>query len=222
MLYFQSYEASSKVQNIERDSRVSLTVTPFFKDFGEMQGLTMAARAERVTDKTEIGDLYHLFLKRIPHMKQFSEYEEDTAYKEKHKIIDVPLFFPYFSYAYDTFAKEAPESVKATNTFNIGPLSVDAPTVSVKSKRYANLSKILDGSATILFLAEVPSNIPVLTIYGGFTMGFVNSDGEEVIFSTGSTLEFPEAILKTPGSDQTISKNVIKLHQKAAWILIPF
>jgi general stress protein 26 len=80
MLYFQSYEASSKVQNIERDSRVSLTVTPFFKDFGEMQGLTMAARAEKVTDKTEIGDLYHLFLKRLPHMKQFSEYEEDTAY----------------------------------------------------------------------------------------------------------------------------------------------
>ena len=80
MLYFQSYEASSKVQNIERDFRVSLTLTPSFKDFGEMQGLTMAARAEKVTDKAEIGDLYHLFLKRLPHMKQFAEYEEDTAY----------------------------------------------------------------------------------------------------------------------------------------------
>ncbi len=80
MLYFQSYEASSKVQNIERDSRVSLTLTPSFKDFGEMQGLTMAAHAEKVTDKAEIGDLYHLFLKRLPHMKQFAAYEEDTAY----------------------------------------------------------------------------------------------------------------------------------------------
>ena len=80
MLYFQSYEGSSKVQNIERDSRVSLTLTPSFKDFGEMKGLTMAARAEKVTDKSEIGDLYHQFLKRLPHMKQFAEYEGDTAY----------------------------------------------------------------------------------------------------------------------------------------------
>ncbi len=80
MLYFQSYEASSKVQNIEQDSRVSLTLTPSFKDFGEMQGITMAARAEKVTNRAEIGDLYHQFLKRLPHMKQFAEYEEDTAY----------------------------------------------------------------------------------------------------------------------------------------------
>ena len=80
MLYFQSYDAASKVQNIEQDSRVSLTLTPSFEDFGEMQGLTMAAHAEKVTDKAEIGDLYHLFLQRIPHMKQFAEYEGDTAY----------------------------------------------------------------------------------------------------------------------------------------------
>ena len=80
MLYFQTYEASSKAQNIERDSRVSLTLTPSFKDFGQMQGLSMAARAEKVTDMAEIGDLYHLFLKRLPHMKQFAEYQGDTAY----------------------------------------------------------------------------------------------------------------------------------------------
>ena len=80
-LYFQTYEAASKAQNIERDSRVSLTLTPSFnKDFGEMKGITMAARAEKVTDKAEIGDLYHQFLKRLPHMKQFAEYEGDTAY----------------------------------------------------------------------------------------------------------------------------------------------
>lgn len=80
MLYFQTYELASKVHNIERDSRVSLTLTPTFKDFGQMQGLTMAAHAEKVTDKREIGDLYHLFLKRVPHMEQFAEYDGDTAY----------------------------------------------------------------------------------------------------------------------------------------------
>ena len=80
MLYFQSHEASSKAQNIERDSRVSLTLTPAFEDFGEMQGLTLAAQAERVTEKEEIGSLYHLFLERLPHMKQFAEYKDDRAY----------------------------------------------------------------------------------------------------------------------------------------------
>lgn len=80
ILYFQSYEAASKVQNIERDSRVSLTLTPSFEDFGVMQGLTLAAHAEKVTDKAEIGDLYHSFLKRIPHMRQFAEYEGDKAF----------------------------------------------------------------------------------------------------------------------------------------------
>ena len=80
MLYFQSYAAASKVQNMERDCRVSLTLTPPFGDFGKMQALTMAAHAEKVTEKTEVGDLYHLFWERIPHMEQFAEYEGDTAY----------------------------------------------------------------------------------------------------------------------------------------------
>lgn len=80
-LYFQTHEAASKTQNIERDARVSLTLTPpFNRDFGKMQGITMAARAEKVTCKAEIGDLYHQFLTRLPHMKQFAQYEGDTAY----------------------------------------------------------------------------------------------------------------------------------------------
>ena len=79
-MYFQSYEGASKVQNIERDSRVSLTLTPPFGDFGEMKGITMAARAEKVTEKAEIGDLYHQFLERLPHMQQFAHYEGATAF----------------------------------------------------------------------------------------------------------------------------------------------
>ncbi|NDV27536.1 pyridoxamine 5'-phosphate oxidase family protein [Desulfovibrio sp. JC010] len=80
-LYFQTHEAASKAQNIERDPRISFTLTPSFDhDFGRMQGITMAARAEKVTCKAEIGDLYHQFLTRLPHMKQFAKYEGDTAY----------------------------------------------------------------------------------------------------------------------------------------------
>ena len=79
-MYFQSYEGASKVKNMEMDSRVSFTLTPPFDDFGEMVALSMAARAERVTNKAEIGDLYHLFLDRVPHMKAFARYEGDIAY----------------------------------------------------------------------------------------------------------------------------------------------
>jgi len=79
-LYFQSYELSQKAVNIERDPRVSVTITPPFNDFGEMTGISMAARAERVTDRTQIGDMYHLFLERLPHMKQFAQYEGNKVY----------------------------------------------------------------------------------------------------------------------------------------------
>lgn len=79
-LYFGTFELSQKAKNIERDPRISLTITPPFNDFGEMTGISMAGRAEKVTDKSEIGDTYHLFLERLPHMKQFARYEGDTAY----------------------------------------------------------------------------------------------------------------------------------------------
>lgn len=79
-LYFGSFGLSQKAKNIEKDPRISLTITPPFNDFGEMTGLSMAARAEKVTDKSEIGETYHLFLKRLPHMEEFAQFEGDTPY----------------------------------------------------------------------------------------------------------------------------------------------
>ncbi|MBF0452316.1 MAG: hypothetical protein HQK75_16560, partial [Candidatus Magnetomorum sp.] len=91
-----------------------------------------------------------------------------------------------------------------------GALNFAADMINVKSKLYANLSKIQEGSAAVLLLAEVPSNVQILTIYGGFTMGFVNSDGKEVTFTNDNTLDFPEAVVKL---NQDISKNVINENQ---------
>lgn len=79
-LYFGTFALSQKAKNIERDPRISLTITPPFKDFGVMAGISMAGRAEKVTDKREIGDTYHLFLERLPHMVEFAHYEGETAY----------------------------------------------------------------------------------------------------------------------------------------------
>lgn len=79
-MYFQTLENAQKAMNIERDSRVSLTITPPFNNFGEMLALSMAARAEKVTDRSEIGETYHLFLERVPHMKEFAQSEGDKSY----------------------------------------------------------------------------------------------------------------------------------------------
>ena len=79
-LYFGTFESSQKATNIKRDPRVSITITPPFNDFGEMTGISMAVRAERVTDRSKIGDMYHLFLERLPHMKEFARYEGDKVY----------------------------------------------------------------------------------------------------------------------------------------------
>lgn len=79
-MYFQSFESSQKAKNLEKDPRISLTITPPFNDFGEMLALSMAAHAERVTDRSEIAEMHRLFLERVPHMTEFSQYEGDKVY----------------------------------------------------------------------------------------------------------------------------------------------
>ncbi len=54
--------------------------------------------------------------------------------------------------------------------------------LTMSAKVYANLSRIAEGSATILFLADIPDDPRVLTLYGKFQMGFRNASGEEVHF----------------------------------------
>ena len=59
----------------------------------------------------------------------------------------------------------------------VGKLNFAADNLSVSGRLYADLSKIASGEATVLFLADVPDQVRVLTLYGRLKMGFRNAVG---------------------------------------------
>jgi nitroimidazol reductase NimA-like FMN-containing flavoprotein (pyridoxamine 5'-phosphate oxidase superfamily) len=65
-LYFGTDLLSQKIRNIARDPRVSATVTPRFETSRDIQALSLAAEAERVTDAAELARVADLVLKKFP------------------------------------------------------------------------------------------------------------------------------------------------------------
>ena len=66
----------------------------------------------------------------------------------------------------------------------IGKLNFAADNLSITGRLYADLSKIAAGEATVLFLADIPDQVQLLTIDGRFKMGFRNPNtGEEATFT---------------------------------------
>tara|TARA_R110002124_G_scaffold80698_2_gene213406 strand:+ start:263 stop:757 length:495 start_codon:yes stop_codon:yes gene_type:complete len=65
-LYFGTDPLSQKISNIVRDPRVSATVTLGFETSRDIQALSLAAEAERVTDDTELARVADLVLKKFP------------------------------------------------------------------------------------------------------------------------------------------------------------
>ena len=55
-------------------------------------------------------------------------------------------------------------------------------TTSVSARTLRDLSKIATGSATVLFLADVPDQVRLLTIYGKLKMASATTMGGEVTF----------------------------------------
>ena len=64
----------------------------------------------------------------------------------------------------------------------VGTLNFAANAVSISGRLYVDLSKVASGSATVLFLADVPDQVRLLTVYGKLKMGFKDSSGNEVAF----------------------------------------
>ncbi len=54
--------------------------------------------------------------------------------------------------------------------------------LSIAGRLYADLSEVAAGHAKILFLADLPDEVRVLSIYGKIEMGFRNSSGQKVTF----------------------------------------
>ncbi|MBL8479815.1 MAG: hypothetical protein JNK59_10955, partial [Sterolibacteriaceae bacterium] len=66
----------------------------------------------------------------------------------------------------------------------IGKLNFAADNLSISARLYADLSKIASGEATVLFLADIPDQVQLLTIDGRLKMGFRNPNtGQEATFT---------------------------------------
>ena len=65
----------------------------------------------------------------------------------------------------------------------IGTLNFADNNISISGRLYADLSQVTSGSVTVLFLADIPDQVRLLTLYGKLKMGFKNSSGQEVVFT---------------------------------------
>ncbi|CAB5140735.1 diguanylate cyclase/phosphodiesterase (GGDEF & EAL domains) with PAS/PAC sensor(s), partial [Olavius algarvensis associated proteobacterium Delta 3] len=63
-----------------------------------------------------------------------------------------------------------------------GKLNFAADAISLSAKFYADLSRVSSGDATVLFLADVPDQVRVLTAYGKLQMGFKDINGNPAAF----------------------------------------
>ena len=64
-----------------------------------------------------------------------------------------------------------------------GQLNFADNNLSISGRLYADLSRISNGNVVILFLADIPDQVKVLTIYGKIKMGFKDATGQEVTFT---------------------------------------
>lgn len=71
-LYFLCGPDSQKARNLARDDRVSLTIDRDSMQVMEITGLSMAARATRITDMAEVARVLPLIMARYPEQKSFN------------------------------------------------------------------------------------------------------------------------------------------------------
>jgi hypothetical protein len=62
----------------------------------------------------------------------------------------------------------------------IGKLNFADDSISMSARLYADLSKVTSGGVTVLFLADIPDQVRLLTIYGKLKMGFKDSTGAPI------------------------------------------
>src|SRR5207244_12814055 len=88
----------------------------------------------------------------------------------------------------------------------VGKLNFADGLLRISSKLYADLSKISQGAATVLFLADIPDNPRIYTLYGKLKMGFRNAQGDQVAFKVPETaLTNPTASLVGPSDGGTVA-----------------
>jgi len=66
VIYFGCSARSQKVNNIERDDRVSLAIDHEYADWSKIQGFSMGGIADRVSDIQDIERIGELFTRKFP------------------------------------------------------------------------------------------------------------------------------------------------------------
>ena len=87
----------------------------------------------------------------------------------------------------------------------VGKLNFADDNISISGRLYADLSRIASGNATVLFLADIPDQVRLLTVYGKLKMGFRDATGQEVEFTVPEEMPTtPTGSLGGPGNGSTV------------------
>ena len=90
-IYFGTCAKSQKAQNIERDPRVSISVTPPYTEWSSIRGLSMSGKALRVTDAAELGRVFELMVSKFPQIGQFLKADdvEMALYRVDPEVVSI-------------------------------------------------------------------------------------------------------------------------------------
>src|SRR5207249_5072827 len=92
----------------------------------------------------------------------------------------------------------------------IGKLNFAADNISVSGRLYADLSKVSSGKVVVLFLADIPDQLPLITVQGKLKMGFRDAQGEEVTFqAVQPSSPSPVAHLSGPRGGDSIARSAL-------------
>ncbi len=91
-----------------------------------------------------------------------------------------------------------------------GKLNFAGNKISISGKLYADLSKVASGDVTVLFLANIPDQVQLLTLDGSLKMGFENAQAQQVTFqTTAPALPEPSAQLVGPVNNGSIGYGTV-------------
>lgn len=79
VIYFVCGASSQKATNIAHEPRVGATVTPPYKGWDDIEGLSIAATAEIVTDAKEISEIGQFVQQRFPQIDQMEPVAADEV-----------------------------------------------------------------------------------------------------------------------------------------------
>jgi nitroimidazol reductase NimA-like FMN-containing flavoprotein (pyridoxamine 5'-phosphate oxidase superfamily) len=90
-IYFGCAAESQKAQNIACNAKVSLTVNLPYANWSEIRGVSIGARAERVTDPQEIDQVCQLMFQKFPQIVPYAptELEGIVLFRITPEIISV-------------------------------------------------------------------------------------------------------------------------------------